>query len=1237
MSDNLFNYTFKINTESQFQQTLEAVKKNRIVLPIPQSHFFTDLNNLSQESEAFGPVGQTYEEREKKFRITSKFNLGIGTKDAYATVNGLMFICRHGNSTDKVNVFLKPSTGDICDIGVKIKYFVYRGISSENFFQGLTTQTKLIHSSSTNATNFIKKVWDEFLEFNFPDNQNSNDVPFLAKQLGFTLENDPNSKLGYKFKNNPNDTAVSRNLGLIKRGEKIGTFRDTIGFEVVLDYGDSELEKTETGFQLDLDYATAKECVFNLHTNGANRNENGISGNIPLGSNNNLIVSEKIFRENIFHFMDPAAFYGAHITGTDGDNNKGKIFYGPLADTKYSTKQDIYNNVLNKFLNKNKIYLYILSKRGRSLNFYNAVTAPISINNQPQSYTTNDWPLKILDTGSTSISLQFNGSSTNASDDLLFSKDTNTLVYWNGLENKKPVLNKHFEFKKPSLNNQFLSNYIFLNFAGEINNLYHLENLGPIKLEPIFETNDNNPLLNNAASCQWVSYLKPKLMTINNEAFLFETKVFFYGYQNSPAVDPLVYRTRLYLFYPSEISQEYTNSNMDLKTTVYTSGYGLFQDSTDKRESPLESAGNYNFGRLVFNDSDISIWKGKVKDGASDISVLSLRHIKGEDLPKYHYQIGVTYNDIIAIQEGLPITNYNQFFKLEEIIPIAGSDKNFKKYRLGIRYDDLNGNPHTRFPTTDIYVYTIDGRFFSTVEYADQTIYHKVMANTTFEFLPKDNWNGEFGFDWMRKTSNSNAAFPSYDTIVGTNPTQTDGNNASTLPFDFDFVMYHSLKVNAYNSVPINWRLSSIPNNSNYPNGKDTDGEYFTSYLSLQKNKTATLKVRVKVKVEPSSLFFRYHSANFEISCKKNQNDDCGAHKSVEFTDHDNIKYDKKYVFYPFVTSQEDHFREDIEFTITCKEILKEDTRIDIVSKEQITVNNKITDVYRLAGRLVAVANEPITQEILFVPTILLLPNQTVPKRFTPFELKNQKPFLREFLGQSCINANIKVLESSVSGIPNIKSIDGVQDSDLFYLDLSSDKHFHQTYNDSTDPSLQRGHYIHTSINQTTGVTTYTIRASYSNPTGLSQIDFNNLLPKGYIPIKEYLLSKLNGLTIPRNTMVVFFINNNARSQILPLIGTGPDSSPLSDSDLGGFSSGHLTDVIIFDLSNNSTVSHEVYHSLGLPHTFNKLSHDANYNFQARKTDSIMDYSHLEGETTRSTFKWHWQIARENARKFNQR
>lgn len=110
---------------------------------------------------------------------------------------------------------------------------------------------------------------------------------------------------------------------------------------------------------------------------------------------------------------------------------------------------------------------------------------------------------------------------------------------------------------------------------------------------------------------------------------------------------------------------------------------------------------------------------------------------------------------------------------------------------------------------------------------------------------------------------------------------------------------------------------------------------------------------------------------------------------------------------------------------------------------------------------------------------------------------------------------------------------------------------------------------------------------------------------------------------------------------------------------LVGFSLGLKTDVVVFDLNQGDTVtlSHELLHSLDVPHTFDKTSPESLYVYQGFNTENIMDY---DGPATsrlfnllffksketdnlmdylvpikRNTYKWHWQIARDSVDKYN--
>lgn len=81
-----------------------------------------------------------------------------------------------------------------------------------------------------------------------------------------------------------------------------------------------------------------------------------------------------------------------------------------------------------------------------------------------------------------------------------------------------------------------------------------------------------------------------------------------------------------------------------------------------------------------------------------------------------------------------------------------------------------------------------------------------------------------------------------------------------------------------------------------------------------------------------------------------------------------------------------------------------------------------------------------------------------------------------------------------------------------------------------------------------------------------------------------------------------------------------PDRCP----GLNGFSSGDKF-TVCFSTALAETPSHELLHSLGLPHTFDGSTSRAKYIYQDGKTDNIMDYSHFVGVSRHSLFHWQWK------------
>ncbi|MFC3161055.1 hypothetical protein SAMN05443633_101131 [Chryseobacterium arachidis] len=78
-----------------------------------------------------------------------------------------------------------------------------------------------------------------------------------------------------------------------------------------------------------------------------------------------------------------------------------------------------------------------------------------------------------------------------------------------------------------------------------------------------------------------------------------------------------------------------------------------------------------------------------------------------------------------------------------------------------------------------------------------------------------------------------------------------------------------------------------------------------------------------------------------------------------------------------------------------------------------------------------------------------------------------------------------------------------------------------------------------------------------------------------------------------------------------------------------GFAYGNSKFGVYFKTHNKATIAHETMHAMNLPHTFASISQGtmpAKYTYQAKKTNNIMDYSHLAGIERFCSYYWHWKI-----------
>ena len=68
---------------------------------------------------------------------------------------------------------------------------------------------------------------------------------------------------------------------------------------------------------------------------------------------------------------------------------------------------------------------------------------------------------------------------------------------------------------------------------------------------------------------------------------------------------------------------------------------------------------------------------------------------------------------------------------------------------------------------------------------------------------------------------------------------------------------------------------------------------------------------------------------------------------------------------------------------------------------------------------------------------------------------------------------------------------------------------------------------------------------------------------------------------------------------------------------------------VYFKGHNKATIAHETMHAIKLPHTFASVDEKnliRDYTYQAKKTNNLMDYSHVAGIERFCTYLWQWKV-----------
>lgn len=348
----------------------------------PNSYFFTDPAALTQSTgQSFGPVSLD------EFRLTTKFSLSANTM-AYAICKSVVLIQPQTGSSSKVNLILRPFNQPLQ--GINIKYFIYRGLNKADFFN---TDEVLVSTGTTSA--FINKINTQFNDFYTNHSAQGPAPDFLAKYIGFdpTAQADTLLLDQFFFKETAyvesngefvEATETAYELPVIEAGASLGNFSSgECGIDIVLNYGDYKEPANSGAFTFNLAYARATEAKINT------------------SALTDAFIKKQI-KEQIFQFLDAAAYFGFHAT-----TDKGVVKLNHTGTVQLKKGEQIYTDVIQNFITKNTLYLYIQSDRTRSYNFYGNYFIDGNSGNSlkigetestliAKTYETQNWPLHII-------------------------------------------------------------------------------------------------------------------------------------------------------------------------------------------------------------------------------------------------------------------------------------------------------------------------------------------------------------------------------------------------------------------------------------------------------------------------------------------------------------------------------------------------------------------------------------------------------------------------------------------------------------------------------------------------------------------------------------------------------------------------------------------------------------------------------------------------------------------------
>lgn len=333
-------------------------------------YFFTEHLKIQDQNlnQAFGAIDVN------QYRLGNMFSAVSGeTPKAFAITDGQVLV-QNIDGTNKYSIVLKPTIQPDLNFP-KIDYIIYKGIKEDSLISGSlvapTTEndlTRIIHENATAW--YAAKNPTETVPASEPDANRSLGLVYNATSVEpdyLKLDSAPLSDAFFAT----NGITLTTVFG----GNYIGDFDTSGDFGIIIVF-------EKIGFQPTFKLARELDSLLTL---------------APLGNSptNADVFQRKHKKEEILAFIDSCAFFGAFLT------SELMVYNGTVFEPKKGLP--FYNEVIDKHINKNKIYLDIINEYGDSFNYYENYSNNIrwSLNNTDTLVDVNyyrnlEWPILVI-------------------------------------------------------------------------------------------------------------------------------------------------------------------------------------------------------------------------------------------------------------------------------------------------------------------------------------------------------------------------------------------------------------------------------------------------------------------------------------------------------------------------------------------------------------------------------------------------------------------------------------------------------------------------------------------------------------------------------------------------------------------------------------------------------------------------------------------------------------------------